>query len=304
MRSSVPLSCPEEAHPGPVDIEFHEAPPSAFRPSTPAQAAHGASRRWFSRLLLPDGTDYLRWRGLSEFLVSPDGRSIAFRPLERASAESFQTYLVSQTLSFALLKQGIEPLHATAVVLDGKGVAFLGDCGRGKSTLGAAFVQAGHRLLTDDVLVIARDAARPNHLLAHPGPPRIKLYPRIASRLLDRDRTGTPMNWGTKKLILSLTPDEQCATAVPLAAIYILRQSGSRPAPSRTTIRTLSPRQACFKLIANTFNTVVTNPSRLSQQLDRAAEVAASVPVKSLSYPHRLNQLPAVVAAIRKDLVP
>ena len=57
-------------------------------------------------------------------------------------------------LSFSLLSLGYEPLHATAVVVDGEAVAFLGDCGYGKSTLGAAFLARGFPLLTDDVLAL------------------------------------------------------------------------------------------------------------------------------------------------------
>ncbi|MFB3074256.1 MAG: hypothetical protein ACE1Z6_03640, partial [Candidatus Methylomirabilales bacterium] len=111
-------------------------------------------KNWFQHLRLPDGSDYLRWSGLFEFLVSADGRRIACRELECASPESFQTYLIGQVLSFALVKRGIEPLHSTTVVIDGKAVAFLGDSGYGKSSLGAAFLQAGYPLLTDDLLVL------------------------------------------------------------------------------------------------------------------------------------------------------
>ena len=298
----MPLACPSGITSGDIDVEFYEAPPSAFHHATRARSERPSPERWFTHVVLPDGTDYLTWSGLSEFLVSPDGRSIAFRPLKKASLESFQTYLVSQTLSFALLKQGIEPLHATAVVLDGRAVAFLGDCGYGKSSLGAAFVQTGHRLLTDDVLVVSRDPAQHHRMLAHPGPPRLKLFPRVASRLLNRHQSGTPLNWGTRKLILPLTHDEHCDTATPLETIYVLGQPASRPPSTQVTIRTLPLRRACLKLIANTFNTVITDQARLARQFNWAAQLASTVPVKSLSYPRRLSHIPAVLAAIHKDL--
>ncbi|PYT92309.1 MAG: hypothetical protein DMG36_15620 [Acidobacteria bacterium] len=82
---------------------------------------------WFHYAPLEDGSDYLRWTGLFEFLISADGRRIAARTLTDISQEAFQTYLLGQVLSFALLKQGIESLHSTVVAVDGGAVAILGD---------------------------------------------------------------------------------------------------------------------------------------------------------------------------------
>src|SRR5882672_7667534 len=50
--------------------------------------------------------------------VSADGRAIAACPLRRGSREAFHTYLLGQALSFALIKQGFDPLHATTVAID------------------------------------------------------------------------------------------------------------------------------------------------------------------------------------------
>jgi len=55
----------------------------------------------------------------------------------------------------------------------------LGDSGHGKSSLAACFLAAGHRLLTDDLLVIGESG---DYLMAHPGPPRIKLFPAVWRR--------------------------------------------------------------------------------------------------------------------------
>ena len=56
--------------------------------------------------------------------MSSDGRCMACRMFEGAPSESFQVYLVQHALSFALLKRGFEPFHATAVVVDGNGCGF------------------------------------------------------------------------------------------------------------------------------------------------------------------------------------
>ena len=302
VRSSIPLACSIDPTPGLSDVLLHEASPAYFAHATLRHQKVSATEDWFHRVALPDGSDYLCWTGLFEFLVSPDGQRIACHALNNISRETFQTYLVSQVLSCALLKQGIEPLHATVVIIKGQAVAFLGSCGYGKSSLGAAFLRAGHAILTDDMLVISLPDQRQPMVVAHPGPPRIKLFPNIATTLLGRRRRSTPMNPDTTKLIIPLSDREHCGQAVPLRALYVLRPPAPSHALKHVTIRPLAQRQACLDLIANTFNTIMTEPARLARQFNWAARLAATVPVKSLSYPRSLTHIPAVLAAIQKDL--
>src|SRR5262245_64282183 len=78
---------------------------------------------WYRYAFLEDGSSYVRWENVGEFLVSADGRRIICRREEKVSSESFQVYLLNQALSFALVKQQLEPLHATTVVVPGEAVA-------------------------------------------------------------------------------------------------------------------------------------------------------------------------------------
>src|SRR5205823_3902180 len=103
------------------------------------------------------------------------------------------------------------------VVVRQQAVAFLGDSGYGKSSLGAAFLQAGHSLLTDDILVITENNRR---FTAHPGPSRIKLFPHIAKTLLGERVAGIPMHPTTSKLVIPLTQKQSEHATAPLRAIY------------------------------------------------------------------------------------
>ena len=256
----------------------------------------GVTSDWFHHARLVDGREYLRWAGLFEFIVAADGTWIACHPLARATPESFETYLLGQVVSFALLKRGIEPLHATAVEVDGGAVAFVGDCGRGKSTLGAAFVAAGHPLVTDDLLVVGRTADGP---VAFPGPPRIKLFPEAARAVLPDAAAGVPMNPTTPKLVIPL-PARGSRGPLPLRALYLVAPAG--PAARGARIRPLSRRRAALALLRNTFNTVVVEPARLARHLDAAAWLAARVPVRTLGVPRGLGRLPGARAAVAADL--
>ena len=260
----------------------------------PTTAAAGDA--WFGYHRLRDGAEFVRWRGLFEFLVSADGRGIACRALPGATDEMLHTYLLGQVLSFALLKQGIEPLHATVVGVGGHAVGFLGDCGYGKSTTAAAFLQAGHRLLTDDQLVVSASAAG---VLAHPGPSRIKLFPEPARALLGEGALGVPMNGATTKLVIPL--GGAGTRPLPLRALYLLappRECGRR----RITIRRLASRRAFVELVRNSFNIVVQEPRRLARQFEAAAWLSKAVPVKRLAFPRTLGSLSAVREAVEADL--
>ena len=296
LRSHWPLPWGKEQGPGrrvelrPGTAAFFSRLPQRTRPP-------GRGEAWFHHTRLADDSLYLRWSNLFEFHVSADGRRILGRPLNGISRAAFQTYLVGQVLSFALLRQGIEPLHSTTVVVNGEAVAFLGDCGYGKSSLGAAFLRAGHRLLTDDLLVVKEEKGR---FLAQPGPPRLKLFPEVARAVLGKEPAGVPMNPSTPKLVLPLAPGEVAASPAPLRAFYLLPAGGA--ARRRIGLRRLRPRQAFLALVANTFNPVITESGRLARQFQTAAQLAEALPVKALSFPRGLERLPAVVEAVERDL--
>ena len=254
------------------------------------------TRRLYRYTRLGDGFSYLCWPDLFEFLIRSDGLEILGNPLPKATKEVFSTYLLGQVLSFALLKQGIEQLHCTAIVVDGAAICFLGDCGYGKSTLGASFVQAGYQLLTDDLLVI-----KPwnEGYLAYPGPARIKLFPKDAARFFEKSE-GLPMNHFTSKLVIPLRQPSTYRNPIPLGAIYVLNHPNRRV--KAVTIRRLSQRQAFVKLLRHTFNDILVDPARLRQQFAFSSEVSARAPVKALTYPRVKTALPLVQKVVLADV--
>jgi hypothetical protein len=236
---------------------------------------------------------------LFDFLVAPDGRRITCRDHGTASREAFLAYLLGQVLSYALIRQGQEPIHSTVVEADGEAVGLLGNCGYGKSTLAAAFLREGWRLLTDDMLLLGQEG---DVFVSYPGPPRIKLFPEGAQALLGEQAAGSPMNPYTPKLLIPLGPESSCRVPVPLRSLYVLSPPAERAPRERVSIQPLNQRGALLAVIANTFNAQVTEPDRLARQFSFAGRVCGAVPIKSLSYPHGLTSLPQVVEAVRADL--
>ena len=299
LRSDVPLALSIDARerpPDSTDIDIHSAPASFFRDTIAGAPFEQSLPRWYRYARLSDGSSYLRWQRLGEFLVAPDGRSLKCRRFRDASSESFQVYLVQRALSFALVKQGFEPLHATAVVTGGKAIAFLGDAGSGKSSLAASFLAAGSSLLTDDLLLLRRTGAGVH---ASPGPPRLKLFPHIAERLLGPDASGVPMNPDTRKLVMPLSTRQTWNTPVPVQSLYVLRSRGYRS--RHIAIEPLEPRAAFVELLKGTFNYLHTDAARIQRLFADASQLAIDVPVKELRYQRGLDRLPAVREALLAD---
>jgi hypothetical protein len=248
---------------------------------------------------LPGGTTYLRWTGLFEFLISSSGRQILYHRLEHANQESFNVYLLGQVLSFSLLAFGVEALHGTAVVVDGEAIVFLGDCGYGKSTLGAAFLARGFPILTDDLIVLDEGKRRWS---VYRGIPCIKLFPSIARRVLKSKLVGAPMNHGTSKLVLPLDGSQMAPATVPLKGLYVLSDPKPHTRPERVRIERLSGGEAFLALIRAAFNLIVLERPRFANQFAIATRLARSVPVRRLTYPRQFSALPTVCDAVLEDL--
>ena len=241
-----------------------------------------------------DGTAYLRWPHFYEFAVAADGSRIACRSLDGCDVSVLQNFLFGQALAVALVRQGIEPLHAAAVVMGDAAVAFLGDCTYGKSTLLASFTDAGYRALTDDMLLLDR---RDGALHAMPGAGRVKLQPDCA-RLFFDDGTGVQLTPSTQKRAFTFDDSKQQRASAPLRLLYLLPTPAERDSMRSIEIREVSRTAAVRALVASTFTTHIVSRERLARQFEHTTSIASRVATFELRYPTGLDHLPALRQAI------
>jgi hypothetical protein len=292
LRSAFELSLPEFSQPGMAEIEIVEGPSAMFREAIEGIPLQQRSD-WYHYAHLQDGSSYVVWSGLGEFLVSASGGRVTCGRDPGATKESFQVYLLGQALSWALVKSGFEPLHATAIAVNGESFAMVGSSGFGKSSLAACFLAAGHRLLTDDLLLTRQ---RGSGFDAYPGPARIKLFPAAAQLFLPHVSGGVPMNGFTDKLVIPI--ENHYNSCLPLRAIYSLAGNDEVGHPR---IEALSLRSAFLTLVGGTFNYMVVDPERLRRQAGETMQIVSRVPVSKLSYPWGLDRLDLVREAIVDD---
>ena len=131
-------------------------------------------------------------------------------------------FLLGSAFGALLHQRGLLPLHANAVEIDGRAVAFMGPSGAGKSTLAAWFHDHGYRVIADDVCVIRFDGeGRP---CAAPGLPRLRLW-RDALELMGRDSTNYPRSFAGEqmdKFDVAIEEHSTVQSRIPLAALYVL----------------------------------------------------------------------------------
>ena len=163
-------------------------------------------------------------------------------------ARNVRLYLLGSAMGMLLHQRGLLPLHANAVEIDGRAVAFMGRSGAGKSTLAAWFHDHGHRVLSDDVCVVRFAAdGRP---MASAGLPRLRLW-RDAVERSGRDTAALPRSYSGDesfdKYDLAVVDGAPSSGDLELAAVYLL---GEGEAPVISRLGGLASVEALF---ANTY---------------------------------------------------
>jgi hypothetical protein len=92
----------------------------------------------------------MRFPQLPDFLVAADAGTVSCFPVPDVPKGTMQHLYFNQVLPLRLSKRGKLVFHTTAVEMGAGAVAFVGESGRGKSTLAASFATSGHRVLTDE----------------------------------------------------------------------------------------------------------------------------------------------------------
>ena len=297
LRGPIPLTLPRASAEDCVDVEFLPAEPGQFADALSQLSLDNSD--WIHHHQLGGGWNYIRYDEMFDFLVAPAGDRIFYRLLGPFSVEAFQTYALGRVFSFALVKLGIEPLHAAAVVVNGQAVAFLGASAFGKSSVAACFVAGNHRLLTDDILRLQEEHGQ---FVAFPGPPRLKLFPRMARSFLGDSSRGVHMNPRAAKFVFPLSAQQSHSAPAPLAAIYALTSPRDVYRRQSIQIGSHSPMEMLLKVLSFTHNHDLTDGDRLERQFEAARRLIDVVPVRKLSYPRVLASLPEVRDAVLADL--
>lgn len=300
LRSTVPLGGLRPAGAGaPPRWTLTAAPapaPADFAP--PAAALLGSEAAGRCRIALfrtPAGLRLVH-ACAGAYDVANDGRDLVWHPAPDASADVMRHDVVHRVLPLALHAGGTLVLHASGVAIGPRSaIAFLADKGTGKSTLAAALVSAGARLLTDDTLGVVPRAGGADVL---PGLHHLRLRDDAAvgartGAFAPEPAVGTDGKWVFDDLADARVQLEPA----PLAALYVLR-AGPPDTPDAATRVRLPSVPAALALLQHAKLAPLLGGPMLPTLLDRAAAVVRQVPVYELTVARDLARVAAVAGTI------
>ncbi|MDO7907221.1 aldolase [Paenibacillus sp. JX-17] len=134
------------------------------------------------------------------------GKEILVAPAPDEDPDKTRLYILGTCLGVILMQRHLLPLHGSAIAVEGRAYAFVGDSGAGKSTLAQALIQAGHGLVSDDVIAV--------HWSADGMPYAEPAYPQ--QKLWEESLTAFGQETASLRSVFS----RESKYAVPAAAFY------------------------------------------------------------------------------------
>ncbi|MCY8938727.1 aldolase [Peribacillus frigoritolerans] len=138
------------------------------------------SELWEKQVLLPkqkyvveDHMVMFEVPGIALFKIQ-EGKKIIVSPISNSDEDHIRLYILGTCMGIILLQKKVLPLHGSAIDINGKAYAFIGESGAGKSTLAAAFLKEGFQLLSDDVIPVS--LSKDNKPFITPSYPQQKLW--------------------------------------------------------------------------------------------------------------------------------
>ena len=254
--------------------------------------------RWFESPVLlasrfASGGFRLEYRDGPVFTIDQHANTIWAADPATSSFADICSYLLGPVIGIMLRLRGVLCLHASAVTIDGRGFAFVGFAGAGKSTMAAAFAGAGYKVLSDDTLTVRPEGAS---WIAAPGYPRLRLWSDAVSALAIPVAAGDD----ARRVHVDIAVSNCFATEpVPVAAVYFIDFADGADRPC---VEPVPAAEALAELSANTFASRVLTRDQRAAEFTALADLLRAVPARRLTRPVALHELGAVRDVVLEDV--
>lgn len=221
IRSEIPLRAPASENSSfAVEAVWGERRPVPMEPPGGEVVASFFFGPDFGYTHAADPAGYtFRYHQVGDFRLDRQLQSIRVHLAPETDPEYAALLLEGNVIAALLMLSGECVLHASAVEVGGRAVAFIGHSGGGKSTLAALACAAGARLVTDDLL---RVALREHDVHCYRGLETVRLRPGAASVLAHKSDVNLHRTADDRRLLEMKPSSDACP---PLAAIIIPRLS-------------------------------------------------------------------------------
>lgn len=238
----------------------------------------------------------LSWEEVGDFQVV-NGCRVRVHVHEQGDEELVRFPILGPVLGTLLRQRGHIVLHASAVSVEERVVAFIGHKGYGKSTVAACMHFNGHPLVTDDVLPVNLVNGGP--ATAQPGFPQLSLWPESVVAL-GKDPSALPsLHARVGKKAVPVSAEFVDRGPLEVAGIYVLGQG------RRLEIHELTPRERFVELLRHSYCSSQLSrfgADAMSVAFRQYAQLAEIVPVRRLVRPDDLDALSAMVPLVERDV--
>jgi hypothetical protein len=232
--------------------------------------------------LYQEGTRYRMWvEDLGWYQINPQAPRIDLPASDDVVQREERMWGIPTALCF--LGRGDLSLHAAAVEVGGRAILLAAPGRFGKTTLAAGFVQAGFRLLSEDVSCV-RLSPEPTVV---PGPAMLRVR-RDVLRRLKLSRMHVVAERSDRVSLAIDQPWRGDCQPVPLRAVVFLKGEASVP-----TAESVPAARSLPDLWALNFR--LPDSAAWAQSFTGIAEIAKHVPVWNLLRPLRIEKLPTTV---------
>lgn len=243
-----------------------------------------------------DGSALFEVENVGRYLVK-EGREVFIDIRDGADPAVVRLFLFGSVMGTICHQRGLLALHASAVSLGDRVVAFTGPPGAGKSTMAAycLAVAGGGRLMADDIAVVSFRG--PGDVVANPGMPSVKLW-RDTLANLGHGSDDLVRDWFRADKFH--VPADPATEPLPLACLYVL-ESDDAAGPARFT--RLAGALAADAIIANTYRIeYIDAVGRRETHFRQCALLAQTTKVVRLARSRSPDHLPATAALVLAEL--
>ena len=207
-----------------------------------------------------------------------EGERVVVSPLGKANVDKMRLYILGSCMGAILLQRKILALHGSAIAINGKAYAIVGDSGAGKSTLAASFIANGYKILSDDVIPVSLSNQIP---IVTPSYPQQKLWSRSLEKFGMNKKEFNPLFEREDKYAIPVNKHFY-NDALPLGGIIELSKSECDQV-ELSTIRSL---QAIHTLFNHTYrNFFVPRLGLIEWHFKITSQISGQVPCYHIDRP-------------------
>lgn len=221
------------------------------------------------------------------------GKTITVSPLEKYEEDMIRLWILGTCMGAILMQRNIFPLHGSAVVINGKAYAFIGDSGAGKSTLASGFIKEGYQFLSDDVIAVSfsQETYAP---IVIPSYPQQKLWQDSLTSFGMEIGEYQSICGREKKYSVPVT-SQYFSEILPLAGIFELVKTESE----EIEVQKIENLERFYALFRHTFRNFLIHDLGLTEwHFNQSADILSKVDMYQLCRPISRFSAPQLVDVI------